>query len=144
MEKISIRTTQKEGFRRDRGTALIEASLLLPILVLLCVGVFEFGRILMIQESLTNAAREGARAAAIKLDNAQALSSAQTVSQNYLIQSGVDTSKVTIDPIFSQVDGQEAIQITIRFNYTSTLYGWIPGIPQALDLRSRAVMRREA
>jgi Flp pilus assembly protein TadG len=47
--------------RSQRGTALIETALILPILLLICVGIFEFGRAYQTWEVLTNAAREGAR-----------------------------------------------------------------------------------
>ena len=50
-------------FRSQRGTALIETALILPLLLLLCVGIFEFGRAYQTWEVLTNAAREGARVA---------------------------------------------------------------------------------
>lgn len=50
-------------FRHQRGTALIETALILPILLLICVGIFEFGRAYQTWEVLTNAAREGARVA---------------------------------------------------------------------------------
>jgi Flp pilus assembly protein TadG len=49
--------------RSQRGTALIETALILPLLLLICVGIFEFGRAYQTWEVLTNAAREGARVA---------------------------------------------------------------------------------
>jgi Flp pilus assembly protein TadG len=47
----------------ERGTALIETALTLPILLLVSIGIFEFGRAYQTQQVLTNAAREGARVA---------------------------------------------------------------------------------
>ena len=49
--------------RSERGQALIEMALTLPLLLLICVGIFEFGRAYQTWEVLTNAAREGARVA---------------------------------------------------------------------------------
>ena len=46
---------------RERGAALIEAAMTLPILLLLMVGIFEVGRAYETWQVLTNAAREGAR-----------------------------------------------------------------------------------
>lgn len=45
----------------ERGTALLEAALIIPILLLISVGIFEFGRAYQTWQILTNAAREGAR-----------------------------------------------------------------------------------
>ncbi len=49
--------------RHEGGQALIEAALTIPILLLIAVGIFEFGRAYQTWEILTNAAREGARMA---------------------------------------------------------------------------------
>jgi len=47
----------------ERGTALIETAMTLPLLLLVSVGIFEFGRAFQTWQVLTNAAREGARLA---------------------------------------------------------------------------------
>lgn len=51
--------------RTDRGSAIIEAALTLPILLLVVFGITEFGRALMTTNVLTQAAREGARVVAV-------------------------------------------------------------------------------
>src|SRR5438876_4904070 len=48
-----------------RGTALMETALTLPLLLLVSVGIFEFGRAFQTWQILTNAAREGARVAVL-------------------------------------------------------------------------------
>lgn len=47
--------------RREDGAALIETAFVLPIMLLVCVGILEFGRAYQTWQVLTNAAREGAR-----------------------------------------------------------------------------------
>lgn len=44
-----------------RGVAAVEMAIVLPILLLALVGIIEFGRAVMVQQIITNAAREGAR-----------------------------------------------------------------------------------
>ena len=51
--------------RNEKGAALIEAAVTVPIILLISVGIFEFGRAYQTQQVLTNAAREGARLAVI-------------------------------------------------------------------------------
>ena len=46
----------------ERGSALIETAIAVPILLLLTVGIFEVGRAYQTWQVVTNAAREGARA----------------------------------------------------------------------------------
>ena len=52
-------------FRSQKGAALLETAIVLPLILLVCVGIFEFGRAYQTWQVLTNAAREGARAAII-------------------------------------------------------------------------------
>jgi Flp pilus assembly protein TadG len=52
-------------FRSQRGQAIIETALTLPIVLVLSVSIFEFGRALQVWQLLTNAAREGARVAVL-------------------------------------------------------------------------------
>ncbi len=49
----------------ERGAALLEVALTLPMLLLVAAGIFEFGRAYMTQQVLTNAVREGARVAVL-------------------------------------------------------------------------------
>ena len=51
--------------RSHKGAALIEVALTLPLLLLVSVGIFEFGRAYQTWQVLTNAAREGARMAVL-------------------------------------------------------------------------------
>lgn len=49
----------------QRGQALIETALTLPIVLVVCVSIFEFGRALQVWQQLSTAAREGARVAVL-------------------------------------------------------------------------------
>jgi Flp pilus assembly protein TadG len=49
--------------RQDRGASAVEFALVLPLLLLVIAGIVDFGRAFFTQVILTNAAREGARAA---------------------------------------------------------------------------------
>ena len=53
------------NFKNNKGAALVEMAIILPLLLLIVFGIFEFGRAMVITNSLTNAAREGARQAAV-------------------------------------------------------------------------------
>lgn len=52
-------------WRRDRGAALLETAIVLPLVLLVSVGIFEFGRAFQTWQVITNAAREGARIAVL-------------------------------------------------------------------------------
>jgi Flp pilus assembly protein TadG len=58
-------------FESERGTALMETALTLPLILLVSVGIFEFGRAYQMVQVLTNAAREGARVAVLPGSSAE-------------------------------------------------------------------------
>ncbi|MFD5276608.1 TadE/TadG family type IV pilus assembly protein [Pseudarthrobacter sp. NPDC058362] len=55
--------------QKERGAVAVEMAFILPLLLLILIGTMEFGRVFNIQNSLTQAAREGARHAAIHYDD---------------------------------------------------------------------------
>ncbi|MET7276857.1 TadE/TadG family type IV pilus assembly protein [Kribbella sp. NPDC005582] len=55
--------------REDRGATAVEFALLLPMLLLIVMGIVDFGRMLNAQQTLTQAAREGARLVALGQPN---------------------------------------------------------------------------
>jgi Flp pilus assembly protein TadG len=54
-----------QSARKEKGAVAVEMAIVLPLLLLILLGIIEFGRALNVQVSLTQAAREGARYAAI-------------------------------------------------------------------------------
>ena len=51
--------------RHGRGQAMVEFALVIPIFLLLLVAIFDLGRAVFAYNTLTNAAREGARTAIV-------------------------------------------------------------------------------
>lgn len=49
----------------ERGQAMLEMALVLPLLLLILLGIVDFGRVLLIQQTVTEAARDAARYASI-------------------------------------------------------------------------------
>lgn len=47
-----------------RGASVVEAAVVLPFVILLLFGILEYGRFVMMQQQMNDAAREGARYAA--------------------------------------------------------------------------------
>jgi Flp pilus assembly protein TadG len=52
-------------FRSERGQALLEVAMTLPLVLLVSVSIFAFGRAYQTWQIMTNAAREGARIAVL-------------------------------------------------------------------------------
>src|SRR5713226_8706707 len=88
----------KRSWRSDRGAELIEFALVTPVLLLLGLGICDFGFLFQRYEVVTNAAREGARAAATGASNDQIVA---VVSQH--LTGGGLTSQATIQIQFVTV-----------------------------------------
>jgi Flp pilus assembly protein TadG len=73
----------------ERGNALIETALTLPLVLLVSVSIFEFGRAFQTWEVLTNAAREGARVAVLP---GATVADAQTRVAAYLASGQLDNA----------------------------------------------------
>jgi Flp pilus assembly protein TadG len=56
--------------RRPRGQAIVEFALILPILLLILMGVFDFGRAIVAYNTVSEAARNGARVAIVNQTSA--------------------------------------------------------------------------
>ena len=140
--------------RGERGTALLEAAVTIPILLLIAVGIFDLGRAYQTWEVLTNAAREGARVSVLPgttvtavQDRARAymqsgqLSNAAgatiTVDRNATIVvngGNVTASQVTVQYPFSFIALQPVARLV---NPSSTQSG-------TLTMVATALMRNEA
>ena len=134
--------------RNQRGAALLETAITLPIILLVSVSIFEFGRAYQVQQVLTNAAREGARVAVL---NGTTDAQVKTVVRNYLTDGGltpVDPAVVR-DVAFNNGSTASRVTITYPFNFmvlnpvarlvtrTSTLGAGV------LTMQTAALMRNE-
>jgi Flp pilus assembly protein TadG len=59
------RATKRWHIRSERGAELIEMMLVTPVLLLIFAGIFDFAMLFRAWETVTNAAREGARVASL-------------------------------------------------------------------------------
>jgi Flp pilus assembly protein TadG len=87
--------------KSDRGTALLEMAVTLPLLLLVSIGIFEFGRAYQYAQVITNAAREGARVAVLPGQPSDAV---QTRVSAYLAAGQLqDPSSATVTVTTTQV-----------------------------------------
>ncbi|QDV83381.1 TadE/TadG family type IV pilus assembly protein [Planctomycetes bacterium TBK1r] len=127
--------------RRRKGAAAVEFALVAPFLILLVLGIIEFGRGMMVQQLLTNASREGAREAA--LPDATADSVKQKVVE-FLSDASVSVSPsdVTVDPDPSAAFDNEQITVKVEVGYNEI--GWINGsFLNGVTLSATTKMRSE-
>jgi Flp pilus assembly protein TadG len=114
------------------------------VFFLLVFGMIEYGRMVMVQQVITNASREGARVGV--LDGATT-AQVQTAVTNYLTSAKIPTSAATTTvspspPSSAGYGGAVTCTVSVGFNSVS----WLPA-PLFLGgktLTATATMRREA
>lgn len=106
---------------RDRGAAAVEFALVLPLLLLILCGIIDFGRALNAQITLTQAAREGARLAALGQPNVASRTQAAAI--------GLSPVSVTVTPCpFDAGPADDAVvQVSYSFSFITPI-GAIAGL----------------
>jgi Flp pilus assembly protein TadG len=139
--------------RDNRGQELVEYALTLPILLLLILGIVEFGMAIFAYNTIANAAREGARVGAVvPILSADDLTPAtQTIENAVRDRTGglalnrPGSINVVITYTESTTD-TDMVQVTVNYSHT-LITGMImqaAGGDAQLHLQSEATMRREA
>jgi hypothetical protein len=97
---------------RERGTALIEFTLILPLLLVLTVAVVDFGRAFFIKNVLEQAAREGVRLRAVSTNADSGLVRARVLQV-------AGPAKVTVKSLLIEgpIDRQVHVKVTGEFNW---------------------------
>ena len=79
----------------ERGAELIEMAMVMPILLLITAGIFDFGMLFRSWEVVTNAAREGARVGTLPSYSAEDI---RLRVQQYMAVSGITASCALEEP----------------------------------------------
>jgi Flp pilus assembly protein TadG len=104
---------------RERGSQVVELAVILPFLVVLTVGIFDFGAAYNLKQKLNNTAREGARFATnestvdLTASEPSSIQAVRDVMFNYTTQAKVVTLGSCSTPALSSPS-------TLRWTYTYT------------------------
>ena len=113
-------------YRNERGQAIVEFALVLPILMAILLGIIQFGIIFNNYITLTDATRAGARKASVSRflnDNGASAKQAVQDSAQGLDQTVLaPTISVTAAPDWSTAGNQ--VTVTASYPYTINILGW--------------------
>lgn len=123
--------------RNQKGQALVETALVLPVFLAMVLGIFGFGRLFNAQLVITNACREGARLGALGRSDTK-IKDAVT---RYL--TGANLNDPTTQVIVARSTGPDGTDLQVDVSYPFKSGVTLPGIPEPLYLKSSAVMRVE-
>ena len=104
--------------RGEKGAALLEAAITVPIILLISVGIFEFGRAYQTWQVLTNAAREGARVAVIAgTTDAQVTSAVRTYMTSGRLTNAATAPVVVERNVALGINNASRITVNYPFNF---------------------------
>src|SRR5688572_18318054 len=131
--------------KNRRGTAVVEFAIVAPVFFLLVFGMIEYGRMVMVQQILTNASREGARFAVIQSTNDT--TAVQDRVEDYLQSASIGGSP-DIDVDWPPSDGSDPTQpVTVTVSIPFGQVSWLPSpmfVESTMNLQAVSVMRRES
>ncbi len=125
-----------------RGQALVEFALLIPIMLVLVVGIAEFGRGWMTRNILVGAAREGARVASVATSKSEGQSQGQEAARQVLSSAGISVPPAVVNVTFPSLSFP-AVRVTVTYAYPVILLNFIPGLGSSVTLQGKATMRTE-
>jgi Flp pilus assembly protein TadG len=127
----------REGLRTERGATAVEFALIVPLLIVLVLGIAEFGRAFQVQGTLSAAAREGVRLMALQNDAAAARAAVRNAASS--LDPGITDAQIVITPSSCPVldGGSTAVRLTINYPmpYLTGFFG------RGVDLTGTGVMR---
>jgi len=133
LRRISVRVVTK--CKEESGAELVEAAVVIPILLMLLLGIISFGRAWNVYQTITRAAREGAKQVVLTpcADSTYcpgaAVYTANDIWTNFvdpvLLSAHLDTTKVNNSSItYVQLDPNDTVPhicgLRLTFNYPYT------------------------
>ena len=140
-DDIMVQGTAGPSRSSQRGTALIEFTLILPMLLVLTVAAVDFGRAFYVKNVAEQAAREGVRLRAVT-------STADSALVRTRVMDVLDAANVTLTGLAitgPNPDKSVKVEVTAEFNWifpgVFNLFG--AGFTNPMSLTGEAVMRNE-
>ena len=135
------RAFSSRACRNRRGAAVVEFAVVAPLFFLLIFGIIEFGRMVMVQQILTNASREGARRAVVESASGDEV---ETYVNNYLSNASVAGATITITP--SNLDSAgfgDPVTVTVSIPFDSVSWTASALYLQGTELEASSMMQAE-
>ncbi|QAY71630.1 TadE family protein [Xylanimonas protaetiae] len=118
---------------RERGSASVEASLVVPAFGLLVALVVVGGRITIAHQVVESAAADAARSASLQRAPGPAHDAATSAAATTLTGQGLDCASTTVDVVSTGLGGpvgdDSTVTVTVTCQVSLTDLTFIPGLP---------------
>lgn len=130
------------NLNNQKGAALVEMAIILPLLFLIVFGIFEFGRAMFITNTLNNAARYGARLAVVSSKPLDVASLTTEIKNNTPLSSA-DLNLIEISIPNSSPSPGAAVTVTAKLPFAPVIPFMGDFFPSGYKLSGEATMRYE-
>ena len=127
----------KTGLRGERGATAVEFAFIVPLLIVLVLGIAEFGRAFQVSGQLSAAAREGVRVMALQNDPAAARNAVRSAAP--ALDPAVTDAQITIAPASCPATGTTSTTVRVTVTYPMPFLTSFFG--SGVDLTGTGVMR---
>jgi Flp pilus assembly protein TadG len=136
-----------EDRRHERGTSVVEMAIVLPLLLTLVFAIGEFGLMYQQWQTLTNAAREGARTGVVFRGTSCVAGTVQTEIQNavntYMTNTGVSLGTITTTSTGACSGSGTPLVVTAQVPYSFAALPGLAGLQSSITLSATSTMRNE-
>lgn len=111
-----VRAWRKQ--KNEGGAAALEFALVVPILLAFVFGIISYSYMFSVRQAITQAAAEGARAAAVAATGQSATEAVEAVNSalaGYDLTCGAEG--LTCTPVTSSCGGESCMQVTVSYAY---------------------------
>lgn len=148
---MPTRTDSPPGQRRERGQALAEFAIVIPVLAFVIAGIIQFGLIFWSQQTLTQVARDTGRWAATQL-NCSNTSAVSTTANNIAANSSLfgytgtlknvsTTWRTDVGTNCPPSDNQDVAFVIVKIDHDIPIF--FPFVPGNGNLSTTAEFRME-
>jgi Flp pilus assembly protein TadG len=129
---------------RDAGTAMVEMVVVTPVLLMLVFGIAEFGVAFAQWQTLSNAAREGARVGVLfRVDCDAGAVQADVTNTVNTVTGAIGIAAPTVDAS-GLCDGTGSpVTVNVTSPYSFQVLPGLAGVPSTINLTATSVMRTE-
>ena len=131
-------------WKDERGQALAEFALVLPLILFFIAGIIEFGRAWNIKQAVTDAAREGARYAVVQDEEIETTDDVKAKIEERLLLAAIDSATIEFSGDFHVAGSETTVTVSTehQMGLVGALLDWA-GAPSVVTISTQATMRNE-
>lgn len=129
----------------ERGTALIEFALVLPLLLVLTLAALDLGRAFLAKNVLHQAAREGVRMRVVMVEPVSGSDIGLVEARVRQVAQGSGLNPTSIEVSAAAFGGQDSVSVTAPFTFTFPLIFRVVGmdLTNPMPLTATCYMKQE-